>query len=67
VDRGLQCGLQIFRGDVSRNERRLRDELRWLRSRYDGGKVSPAVFAVIRDLETEIAWRQHAQQESRCR
>jgi hypothetical protein len=45
-------------------EKRLRDELRWLRSRYDGGKVSPAVFAVVKSIETEFSWREHAQQES---
>jgi hypothetical protein len=34
----------------------LRAELRWLRARYDDGKVSPAVFAVIREIETDISW-----------
>lgn len=37
----------------------LRSELEWLRSRYDSGKVSPAVFAVIREIETTIAWAEH--------
>jgi hypothetical protein len=36
-----------------------RAELHWLRARYDHGKVSPAVFAVIRELETSIAWAEH--------
>jgi hypothetical protein len=40
----------------------LRDELRWLRARYDHGKVSPAVFAVIRELETSIAWAEHGRE-----
>jgi hypothetical protein len=47
------------------DEKRLRDELRWLLSRYDDGKVSPAVFAVVKELETQIAWAQFAQQEGR--
>jgi hypothetical protein len=37
----------------------LRDELRWLRTRYDDGKVSPAVFAIIREIEIAIAWAEH--------
>jgi hypothetical protein len=37
----------------------LRGELRWLRARYDDGKISPAVFAVIREIETAIAWIEH--------
>jgi hypothetical protein len=51
--------------DVSKDDRRLHAELRWLQSRYDDGKVSPAVFAVMKRLETELSWRQHAQEESR--
>jgi hypothetical protein len=40
----------------------LRTELAWLRSRYDDGKVSPAVFAVIREIETAIAWIEHSRE-----
>jgi hypothetical protein len=50
---------------VSRDERRLRAELEWLRAKYDSGAVSDAVFAVTKSIETEISWREHAQQESR--
>jgi hypothetical protein len=50
-------------GVRDREERRLRDALEWIRSRYDSAKVSNVVFIVIRDLEVEIAWRKHAQQE----
>jgi hypothetical protein len=39
---------------------RLRDELGWLRGRYDTGAVAPAVYGVIKKIEVEIAWRQHA-------
>jgi hypothetical protein len=37
----------------------LRGELEWLRARYDDGTISPAVFAVIREIETDIAWIEH--------
>jgi hypothetical protein len=37
----------------------LRFELEQLRTRYDSGAVSPAVYQVVRELETEIAWAQH--------
>ena len=39
---------------------RLCDELAWLRSRYDTGAVAPAVLAIIRQFETELAWRENA-------
>jgi hypothetical protein len=38
----------------------LREQLEWLRARYDGGAVSPEIFAVIRKLEIDIAWMGHA-------
>ena len=37
----------------------LRRNLAMLRARYDDGAVSPAVYRVIRAIETELAWRQH--------
>jgi hypothetical protein len=43
----------------------LRSELEWLRARYDGGKVAPAVFAVIKDIETNIAWIEHRERVRR--
>jgi hypothetical protein len=36
-----------------------RAELARLRSRYDDGAVSPAIYAVIRKLEADIAWQEH--------
>ncbi len=39
----------------------LRAELAVLRARYDGGAVSPAIYAVIRSIETTIAWAEHRQ------
>jgi hypothetical protein len=41
----------------------LQSELMNLRARYDCGQVSPAVYRVIRDLETDIAWADHRQRE----
>jgi hypothetical protein len=38
----------------------LREQLTWLRARHDDGAVSPAVFAVIRDIEVSIARVEHA-------
>jgi hypothetical protein len=38
----------------------LRDKLDWLRARHDSGAVAPPVYATIKGLEEEIAWRQHA-------
>jgi hypothetical protein len=38
----------------------LRLERASLLARYDHGALSSAVFAVIKNLEVEIAWRQHA-------
>jgi hypothetical protein len=39
----------------------LRDELRWLRARYDAGTISPAVLTVIREIETDISWIEHCE------
>jgi hypothetical protein len=38
---------------------RLRAELAHLRARYDYGAVSPAVFEVIKEIETRVAWIEH--------
>ncbi len=40
-------------------ERDLRAELGLLRARYDGGAVNPAVFTVVKAIETELAWLEH--------
>jgi hypothetical protein len=44
---------------------RLRSELAALRARYDGGAVSAEIYAVIRWLETELAWAEHKQYNER--
>jgi hypothetical protein len=38
---------------------RLRAELAWLKSRYDGGAVPSSAFWAIKDLEESIAWSEH--------
>jgi hypothetical protein len=36
----------------------LRTERAWLLARYDGGKVSPAILAVIREID-QYRWAEH--------
>jgi len=38
----------------------LRGELAWLRACHDEGAVAPCVYRVIKQLESELAWREHA-------
>jgi hypothetical protein len=33
-----------------------------LRARYNGGAITPAIFAVIREIETSIAWIEHSRE-----
>jgi hypothetical protein len=40
----------------------LRSELPALRARYDDGAITPAIFAVIREIETSIAWIEHSRE-----
>ena len=40
-------------------QQRLRAELEHLRARYDGGQVSPAVYQIIKELETRVGWIDH--------
>jgi hypothetical protein len=42
----------------------LRAELASLRARYDSGAVSPGVYAIIRQLEIELAWHEHSRRGS---
>jgi hypothetical protein len=46
---------------------RLRDELGWLRARHDEGAVAPCVYRVIKQLEVELAWREHAKAQEGAR
>jgi hypothetical protein len=49
---------------VSRDEKRLRDELEWVLVKYDSGAVSDAVFAVVKKLQTDSSWLKHQSGES---
>jgi hypothetical protein len=42
------------------HEQALRAALAWVRARHDSGAISPAVFSVIRMIETELSWLAHA-------
>jgi hypothetical protein len=46
-------------------QQQLRFELEMLRARYDSGAISPAVFQVVRELETELAWAEHSRKPAR--
>jgi hypothetical protein len=40
-------------------ERKLREERRWLLANDDTEKISPAVFAALREIEIKISWAEH--------
>jgi hypothetical protein len=40
-------------------EQALRAALEWVRARHDTGAVSPGVSAVLKMIETELAWLEH--------
>jgi hypothetical protein len=37
----------------------LRQQLAWLRARYDGGAIPAGIYATVKTIETEIAWHDH--------
>lgn len=43
------------------NAAQLRWELQQLRARYDSGAAAPAVYAIIREIETQLGWLKHRQ------
>jgi hypothetical protein len=45
---------------MNKTAAQLRTELAALRARYDSGAVQSAVYAVIRQLEIELTWAEHA-------
>lgn len=49
---------------MTQKERELRGELRMLQIRYDDEKMPPPVWAVVKQLEREIAWLQHQEASS---
>ena len=51
-----------------RNERatdQLRLEREWILARYDGEKVSIAIFVVLKAIEQDIAWLDHKEMGER--
>jgi hypothetical protein len=44
------------RNRISEQEPDLRRDLARLQARYDSGSVSPAIYAVIRQIEIELGW-----------
>jgi hypothetical protein len=55
----IQGYVPAHKTEFPTQEQALRAALAWVRARHDSGAVSPAVFSVIRMIETELAWRQH--------
>jgi hypothetical protein len=45
------------------NIKQLRIQLKQLRARYDSGAIPPGVYAVIRELEQQIAWLENARSD----
>ena len=41
-----------------------RVQLQMLQARYDESAISPAIYAVIKQIETDIAWAEHARVRS---
>lgn len=37
----------------------LKQQLAWLRSRYDHGAIPAGIFNTIKIIETELAWHEH--------
>lgn len=58
VTAGTQEVFQVASLPNIRDYRR-RKALDTLRARYDSGAVAPGVYAVIRNLEIEIAWEEY--------
>jgi hypothetical protein len=44
----------------------LRQQLAWLRARYDHGAIPAGLYATIKTVETEIAWHDHAEHSNPC-
>jgi hypothetical protein len=50
---------------VTDHETRLREQRNQLVSRYDCGAVPDAIFLVIRQIEIEISWLQHKEENGK--
>jgi hypothetical protein len=45
---------------MTRAESEARLDLRMIQAKYDGGGMPPALFLVLKQIETDIAWMQNA-------
>jgi hypothetical protein len=55
----IQDHIPERKADFPSHEQALRAALAWVRARHDSGALSPGVAAVLKMIETELAWRQH--------
>jgi hypothetical protein len=55
----IQDHVPARKAEFPSHEQALRSALAWIRARHDDGAVSPAVFSVLKVIETEIAWLAH--------
>ena len=39
-------------------------DLLMIQTKYDGGGMPPALYSVLKEIETEIAWTQHRERFS---
>jgi hypothetical protein len=40
---------------------RAREELEWVLSKYDHGALPSGIAALVKKIQTDIAWREHGQ------
>ena len=45
---------------MTRAESKARLDLLMIQAKYDGGGMPPALYAVLKQIETDIAWMQNA-------
>jgi|EndMetStandDraft_9_1072997.scaffolds.fasta_scaffold3802198_1 hypothetical protein len=49
---------------MTRAESEARLDLLMIRAKYDGGGMPPALYSVLKQIETDIAWMQHRERFS---
>ena len=59
----MRASVSLCCEDIEMTKQHLQEQLEYLRARYDGGAVSPAVYQAIKKLETDIAWCEHVARE----
>jgi hypothetical protein len=43
----------------------LRQQLAWLRARYDDGAIPPGIYRTIKTIEVELSWHDHRAKQAR--